>query len=112
LSTIPSPLNAVAADKGSAPPVAARTAPSRVSQNSCASCWPGLTDMKAIRRLWRARSVHACSSDTGLRYAEANGAIDRRAALALDLQTPAVPGFFQRVLNFGDQPTGGQDSSR
>ena len=57
------PLNPGAAGGDSAPPAAARTAPSSASQNSCASCWPGCTDMKAIRRSWAGWSAHACSSD-------------------------------------------------
>jgi hypothetical protein len=63
LSTIARPLNAGAAGGGSAPPVAAWTAPSRASQNSCASGCPGLTDTKATRRCCPGRSAHVRSSD-------------------------------------------------
>jgi len=44
-------------------PVAARTAPSSASQNSCAPRWPGHTDMRAIRWSWPGWPGHACSSD-------------------------------------------------
>jgi len=49
--------------RDSAPPVAARTAPSSASQNSFASCWSSCTDMKAIRQFWPGRGTHVCSRD-------------------------------------------------
>ena len=40
-----------------------RLCPRPTSAGLCASCWPGRTDMKAIRRPWPRRPAHARSSE-------------------------------------------------